>query len=124
MSLHGAVAFANVKLEGQRTHSVCYIASPVEQGPLCEIQWIGVQAGSELLSCARDMHTTAEASRKHLGPWDVKQYGLKVASTLNTMLLYAASMHCKCWPKHKFAYSASRHSWVKQAQFVWRFEKR
>ena len=38
-----------------------------------------MQARSELLSCAADMQAALEASRRHLAPWDAKQYALKVS---------------------------------------------
>lgn len=45
-----------------------------------EIQLLlGMQAQNELLSCAADMQAAVEASRRHLAPWDAKQYALKVS---------------------------------------------
>ena len=36
------------------------------------------EEGTELLSCALDMRAAAEASRRHLAPWDAKQLALQV----------------------------------------------
>jgi hypothetical protein len=38
-----------------------------------------MQVLSRLLSCAVDMRAAVEASRRHLVPWDAKQYALKVS---------------------------------------------
>ena len=49
-----------------------------------------VQEDAELLSCARVMHATAEASREHLGPWEVKQYALQVSLFFPQCLVHHA----------------------------------
>ena len=51
----------------------------------------GMQARSELLSRAADMQAAVEASRRHLAPWDAKQYALKVS--LYTFSLASCMQH-------------------------------
>ena len=53
--------------------SVCVVRLPEPE------QAKGAGEGTELLSCALDMHAAAEASRRHLAPWDAKQLALQVS---------------------------------------------
>lgn len=61
----------------------------------------GMQARGELLSCAMDMQAAVEASRRHLAPWDAKQYALKVG-------LYTFSL-ASCMQHHPMMQAFSLH---------------
>ena len=60
-----------------------------------EFQFLpGMQARDELLSCAADMQAAVDTSRRHLAPWDAKQYALKVSLVnLQPGLTHAASCY-------------------------------
>ena len=52
--------------------SICIVRLPEPE------QAEAAEEGPELLSCALDMRAAAEASRRHLAPWDAKQLALQV----------------------------------------------